>query len=67
MGLVARTMGLETTFIGLFEIAARSYKPLMDELSLPKGNRVFSVLIAGYPRLRYLRTIDRRPIKTRWE
>jgi nitroreductase/NAD-dependent dihydropyrimidine dehydrogenase PreA subunit len=67
MGLLARTMGLETTYIGLLEIAARSCQPLIDELSLPKGNRVFSVLIAGYPRLRYLRTIDRRPIKTRWE
>lgn len=67
MGLLARTMGLETTYIGLLEIAARSYQPLQDELSLPKGNRVFSVLIAGYPKLRYLRTIDRKPIKTRWE
>ena len=67
MGLIARTMGLETTYIGLLEIAARSYQPLIDELSLPKDNRVFSVLIAGYPKLRYLRTVDRRPIKTRWE
>lgn len=67
MGLLARTMGLETTYIGLLEIASRSYRPLMDELSLPKGHQVFSVLIAGYPKLRYLRTIDRRPIKTRWE
>jgi nitroreductase len=67
MGLLARTMGLETTYIGLLEIAARSYQPLIEELSLPKGNRVFSVLIAGYPKLRYLRTVDRRPIKTRWE
>jgi len=67
MGLLARTMGLETTYIGLLEIAARSYQPLIDELSLPKGNQVFSVLIAGYPTLRYLRAIDRRPIKTRWE
>jgi nitroreductase/NAD-dependent dihydropyrimidine dehydrogenase PreA subunit len=67
MGLLARTMGLETTYIGLFEIAARSCQPLKDELSLPKGNRVFSVLIAGYPKLRYLRTIDRMPIRTRWE
>ena len=67
MGLLARTMGLETTYIGLLEIASRSYQPLIDELSLPKGNQVFSVLIAGYPKLNYLRTVDRRPIKTRWE
>ena len=67
MGLLARTVGLETTYIGLLEIASRSYQPLIDELSLPKGNQVFSVLISGYPKLNYLRTVDRRPIKTRWE
>jgi nitroreductase/NAD-dependent dihydropyrimidine dehydrogenase PreA subunit len=67
MGLLARTMGLETTYIGDFDIASKSYQPLIEELSLPKGNRVFSTLIAGYPKLRFLRTVDRRPIKTRWE
>jgi len=26
-----------------------------------------SVLIVGYPRLKYLRYVDRNPIKVRWE
>ena len=67
MGLLARTMGLEMTYIGLLEIASRFYQPLIEELSLPEGHQVFSVLIAAYPKLNYLRTVDRRPIKTRWE
>ncbi|UCE35317.1 MAG: nitroreductase family protein [Deltaproteobacteria bacterium] len=67
MGLLARTMGLETTYIGFFETASKFYQPLIEELSLPEGHKVFSVLIAGYPKLNYLRTVDRRPIKTRWE
>ncbi|MGD0661751.1 MAG: nitroreductase family protein [Syntrophorhabdales bacterium] len=67
MGLLARTFGLETTYIALFEAAAKGHKPLRDELRLPEGHEVLSVIILGYPRVRYLRTVDRKPIKTRWE
>jgi nitroreductase len=67
MGLLARTMGLETTFIALFEHAAKAYPPIRDELRLPEGNQVFSVLAIGYPKFKYYRTVDRKPIRTRWE
>jgi nitroreductase/ferredoxin len=67
MGLLARTMGLETTYIYVFEHAATSYQPLTQELRLPKGNRVFSVLVMGYPKIKYLRVVDRKPIRARWE
>ena len=67
LGLVARTMGLETTYIGLFNAAAAGYEPLKKELNLPLGHQVFSTLIAGYPKLKFLKTVDRKPIMTRWE
>ena len=65
--LTAMTMGLETCYIGLFEAAARNYSPVIENLDLPSGNVVCSVLILGYPRLKYHRTVDRKPIKVRWE
>jgi nitroreductase len=67
MGLLARTMGLETTYIAVFEGAWKGYKPLRDELGLPENHQVLSVLVIGYPKIKYLRTVDRKPIKTRWE
>jgi len=67
MSLLARTMGLEATYIGLFEMASKTFQPLIGELGLPAGHEVFSVLIMGYPRFKYLRTVDRRPIKVKWE
>jgi len=67
MGLTARTMGLGTTYIGLFEMASKNYQPLIEELGLPPGHEVFSVLIMGYPKLTFLKTVDRKPIRTRWE
>jgi nitroreductase len=67
MGLLARTMGLETTYIALFENAANAYQPIKDDLKLPEGHRVLSVLVIGYPKFKFLRAVDRKPIKTRWE
>jgi nitroreductase len=67
MGLLARTMGLETTYIALFEDASKAYPPIREELKLPEGNQIFSVLVIGYPEFKYYRTVDRRPIRTRWE
>jgi nitroreductase/NAD-dependent dihydropyrimidine dehydrogenase PreA subunit len=67
MGLLARTMGLATTYIALFEHAGNYYAPLRDELGLPQGHKVFSVLVIGYPKIKYLRAVDRKPTRTRWE
>ena len=64
--LTARTMGLESCYIGIFEAAA-TYRPIVAELNLPPGHKIFSVLIMGYPVLTYHRTVDRKPIKVRWE
>lgn len=66
MGLTAMTMGLGTTYIGLYDAAAKNHPPAIEALNLPEGHGVFSVLIMGYPKLKYLRTVDRKPIKTTW-
>jgi len=65
--LAAMTMGLETCYIGLFEKSVPAYKPLRKELNLPPDNRLHSVLILGYPKFKFLRTVDRKPINVRWE
>lgn len=67
LGFAARTMGLETTYIGLFEMASKTWNPLIEELSLPAGHEVYSCLIMGYPKLKFLKAVDRKPVKTRWE
>jgi len=67
MSLIARTMGIESTYIGLFKGAARNHEKIHAELNLPLGNRIYSVLIMGYPRLKFHRTVDRKPIQARWE
>jgi hypothetical protein len=67
VGFLARTMGLEYTYIGIFEGAANNSPAVMDELKLPKGNSVYSVIILGYPKMRFYRTVDRKPAKVMYE
>lgn len=67
LALTAMTMGLETCYIGLFEGAFRNYRPVAKELNLPADHEVFSVLVLGYPKFRFLRTVERKPLKVKWE
>jgi len=64
--LAARTLGLETCYIGLFEFVVNIYPPIIDELNLPEGHKVLSVLILGYPELQFYRAVDRLPMKVQW-
>jgi len=65
--MAAMTMGLGTCYIGLLEGAHKAYQPVRDELGLPQGHEVGSVLVVGYPKITFLRTVDRLPMKVRWE
>jgi nitroreductase len=67
LALTARTMGLESTYIGLLEMASRVSQPMVEELKLPPRHEIYSVLVMGYPKLKFLKTVDRRPIRARWE
>ena len=64
--LYAMTLGLETCYIGLLEKAAAASPALMEEMDLPDGNKVYCVLIIGYPKYKFLRAVDRNPIKASW-
>ena len=67
VALTARTMSLESCFIGLLEVVAEYYPPLREELKLPPDHKVFDTMILGYPKLKFLKTVTRKPIKVRWE
>ena len=65
--LGAMTMGLGTCYIGLFTKAADHYPPILKALDLSPGNVVHSVLVMGYPSLKYVRGVDRKPMTVQWE
>jgi nitroreductase/NAD-dependent dihydropyrimidine dehydrogenase PreA subunit len=67
--IYARTLGLESCYIGLLDKAFWAYEPLRQSLyglGLPQGHGLYSVLILGYPRYKFLRAVDRQPVKIIW-
>jgi nitroreductase len=67
LSLLARTMGIESTYIGLLVGVAKDNREIHSELQLPPGNEILSALVMGYPRLKYRYAVDRKQIPTRWE
>jgi nitroreductase len=67
LSMTAMTMGLESCYIGLFTNASGAHPPIREELKLPAGHEVYSTLILGYPKIRFFKTVDRKPIKVTWE
>ncbi len=65
--LGAIPMGLGSCYIGLFTRAAAESEAVLSSVGLPPGNRLYCTLILGFPRLRFLRTVAREPIRATWE
>lgn len=65
--LFAPTLGVGTCWAGFFLLAAFSgYAPLSDVLNLPQNKTVAGALIAGFPRHKYRRLVDRNPLDVVW-
>lgn len=65
--LASMTMGLGTCYIGMLEYAWHTSDEVKAEVNLPEGHSMGSVLILGYPKLTFLRSVDRFPMRVRWE
>lgn len=65
--LAAMTMGLGTCYMGLLVKAAQSSPPVYEALGLPAGNTAHSILVMGYPEMKFLRTVDRKHMAVQWE
>jgi nitroreductase len=65
--LAAMTAGLGTCYIGLLKIAAENAPAVQEAMALPPGNTVHAILIIGYPRLKFFKAVDRKPMVVQWE
>jgi nitroreductase/NAD-dependent dihydropyrimidine dehydrogenase PreA subunit len=55
LDLLAPAFGLGTCWCGYLMGSANDYQPLVDELNLPDGHKVYGAMFAGYPDLNYQR------------
>ena len=50
----------------LLNFSAGSSPKVRQALDLPEGNKVYGILVLGYPKLKFLKTVDRKPAKVNW-
>ncbi len=67
VNMTAMTMGLECCYIGLFTNSSGAHPPILEELKLPQRHKVYSTLILGYPKLKFMKTVDRKPTQVTWD
>ena len=61
--LLAQTIGLGTCINGFIQFAPAALEKLLD---IPKGHRIFAATTVGYPRYKYIKTVDRKPADVRY-
>ncbi|MEO0248048.1 MAG: nitroreductase family protein [candidate division WOR-3 bacterium] len=65
--LAAMNMGLGTCYMGLVMKAAQNSPEVHQSLGLPAGHVAHSILAMGYPKFKFLRTVDRKQMTVQWE
>ena len=65
MELMAESLGLGVLYSGFFVICAKLNAKIKGMLDLPKGDKVVSCMVIGYPNVKYHRIVPRRDVKVR--
>ena len=65
MELMAESLGLGVLYSGFFVICARLNAKIKGLLALPKGDKVVSCMVIGYPNVKYQRIVPRRELKVK--
>lgn len=67
LDLAAHGMGIGACWAGIFLGAVfNNYPPLIEALQIPEEHRVHGALMLGYPRYRYQRIPQRKPLDAIW-
>lgn len=67
LDLAAHSHGIGSCWAGFLVQAIHfEYQPVIDELELPEGHRVYTALMLGYPKFRYRHIPRRDPVSVTW-
>lgn len=66
MEFVAEANGLGVLFSGFFTMAANASLKIKKAMQIPKGKRVAATLVLGYPKVKYLRSVQRESLEVRY-
>ena len=62
----AQAMGLGTCIVGYFLTAVEKDPSIIQELDIPKGNKIFTCCTVGYPAFTFRKLVQRKTPVVRW-
>lgn len=65
MELVAESMGIGVLYSGFFQMCATLNPKIKSMLKLPKGHKVVTCMVMGYPAVKYQRIVPRKPLNSK--
>lgn len=63
----AHSLGLGTCFTGILTLAVNLNPAIRKQLGVPRGQRVYTSLVMGYPAYAFSRTVSRKPARIAWK
>lgn len=66
MEFVAEANGLGVLFSGFFTSSANISRRIKKALNVPKGKKVAATLVLGYPKVKFLRSVQREKLDVRY-
>lgn len=65
MEIMAESLGLGVLYSGFFVMCTRFSRKLRKLISLPKGQKVVTCMVIGYPAVKYHRIVPRKPLRSK--
>ena len=65
MEIMAESLGLGVLYSGFFVMCTRLSRKLRKLIGLPKGQKVVTCMVIGYPAVKYQRIVPRKPLKAK--
>ena len=64
MEIMAESLGLGVLYSGFFVACSRLSRRLRKLIRLPRGRKVVTCMVIGYPAVKYHRIVPRKPLRS---
>ena len=65
MEIMAESLGLGVLYSGFFVMCSRISRKLRKLIGLPRGHKVVTCMVIGYPAVKYQRIVPRKPLQSK--
>ena len=66
MNIMMDALGLGSFYSGFLKVACENNKEILDLLEIKDGKKIVACMVAGYPNVKYKRTVPRKEAQINW-